>query len=206
MHVPRMIGLVAAFGALAACSETTTEPQPLDSDVVAAASARDHDVTIVRSRDGNILVASGDPATGLVAVHYTSAALYTGFVGCPVPPFESEVDVKTATYPSGSTRAQWSGTMYVRVFDLAGFPANVFSCSDPVAQGPIEVHAVQYNPPSSGESRMSSHGTITKVADGRKIRLFHEASLTGALPEPATIRLYRDDKDDKGREHDGHHD
>ena len=177
---------VASF----ACTPDTTAPPVSDSDVaphLLAAFDPGNGAVVTRLEDGNIFFPTVDSKNDLLSIHYGSSASYEIFPGCPVPPFQEALSVTQVQTPKGKVLSQVSGETFVRVFDLAGFPANVFGCQDPIAQGPIKLHGVLESPGTAGH--LSSNGVITNTADGSDVRLHHTVTLDGSFPAPGTVRL-----------------
>lgn len=185
---------VASF----ACGADTTGPPLAEPDVDAAllvaAADPGNGATVMRLTDPQALLATGDPETGLVAVHYASATSFSGFTGCPVPPFEGVINLQLVTVSPGMQKRLFNGNAYVRVYDLAGFPFNVFACVTPIAEGTVDIHGEDHlEAPGvfvTAEGRFSSNGVITRNADGSDVRLHHSTTFKGSsLPLPGTVRL-----------------
>lgn len=182
-----------------ACSAETTGPPLTDSEVTShsllAAADPGNGAMVVRLLDPQFLLPTADPQSGLVSVHYASATFFSGFTGCVVPPFEEDIGLQLLTVPTGKQKRVFNGLAYVRVYDLAGFPGNVFGCTVPIAEGSVNIHGVDHleAPGAFGTATGSftSNGLITHNADGSDVRLHHKTKLDGlgTFPPPGTVRL-----------------
>ena len=192
LRVPMWCGLTTVLALLSAC-ETPTAIEELELDELALHKGKGGVVT--RSEDRNLLLATADPESGLLTAHYPNVTVFTQVTGCDAPAFDEALQVVTIEYPDGSTRIHARGKVFVRVYDLAGFPANV--CEEPLAQGQVRIRGAlkSEGPNAPPVGNFISGGTITMSAVGKehgeRIRLRTRTVLdgSGAFPLPGTIRL-----------------
>lgn len=193
--------LAAVVSVSFACSETPTEPRAFDETVLQPTLDPGGGAMVVRVTDDTFLLPTGDPETGLVSVHYNSATFLGGFLSGPpffldcsdLVPFEDIVDLQIVQGPNGKVKRLFSGTVYVRVVELSGFPFNI--CDEPIAEGIVDIHGVDHLvAPGNFDGATGSYGSnglITLNADGSDVRLHHTTKLdgTGGIPSPGTVRL-----------------
>jgi len=191
--IPTTFALAAVVWVSIACSESPTEPLALNEAVLEPALDPGGGAMVVRLTDDGFLLPTADLQSGLVSVHYNSAAFVGGFLGCELPPFEGVVDLQLVNGPTGKVKRLFSGSVWVRVVALAGFPFNL--CGEPIAEGTVDIHGVDHLVApgvfEGARGSFASNGMITRNADGSDVRLHHTTKLdgSGGFPPTGTVRL-----------------
>lgn len=175
---------------LSACSDTPTEPQPLDVDDLVAFLDPGNGATITRFTDNSLVLLTQDFASGLFSVHYSGSAFLSAFLGCAVPSFTQGTPATRVELPSAGARIQINGEVYAIVYDLAGFPGNVFACEQPLAEGRIKLNlVVSQGAQGNDVANFASNGLLTDNSNGGQIRLHHRRQFREDGSQAGTVRL-----------------
>lgn len=188
MSLPGLLSLLAVLALFSACAESPAEPRALEPELLAMAASSGNGAIVQRAFFNRVGVVTIDFQTDLVAFHYADSDVIANFIGCTPSPFHGGVNQLQVFNPSGRENSQASGEVYVIVYDLAGFPGNVFTCQQGLAEGPILIKANFHLP--NGPILFSSNGAIRNNADGSDIRLHQSLKLDGSFNQVhATVTL-----------------
>ena len=183
---PTLLALAAVLIVPSACVDAPTQPhsETLDVGLLEASADPGMGADITRFTDNSLILLTQDPVGGLFSVHYSGSAALSGFLGCSVPEYSEGLETLRVGLPTGGQHIQAHGEVYVLVYDLAGFPGNIFACEQPLAEGAISLTIAG----GTGPLNFSSNGTITDNVGGGDVRLHHSRQLV-AGPPVGTVRL-----------------
>ncbi|NNF27919.1 MAG: hypothetical protein HKN73_11910 [Gemmatimonadetes bacterium] len=189
LRIPLTAAAIAAMSL--ACGDTPTEPPPtLEADLLSISADPGNGAIVTVFTDDSLVLLTLDGDSGLFSVHYSGSAFLSAFLGCAVPTFTQGPEARLIHRPTGGTHVQSHGDVYVLVYDLAGFPANVLACDEPLAEGTIRLSlSVGGGGPGNAVGSFSSNGVITDNSDGGDVRLHHRRLFRADGSDEGTVRL-----------------